>query len=169
MPRDRIRFDQRTLAQLFGVHQRTVQRWDAEGLSAARVDGAAEYDGILAIEWRLEFERQRMAAEFPDLGDIPPRDQSESRIAAAKASLLEDELRRSRAELVPAADVLQRIREPLEAVDAQLRAAPRRHSRHWSAKLRVSRAEAMSLIHEIAEEIRASLRDAFADEDDGDG
>jgi hypothetical protein len=77
------------------------------------------------------------------------------------ALLREDELAVRRGDLVPSEQVVDRIRKPLEAIDARLRTAVRRHSKAWAAKLKVSQAEAMAMMHPIIEDARADLRAVF--------
>lgn len=77
------------------------------------------------------------------------------------ALLREDELAVRRGDLVPAAEVVDRVRKPLEAVDTKLRTVVRRRSKAWAAKLGVSQAEAMALMHEVIEDVRADLRAVF--------
>ena len=40
------------LMKLFGVRERTVRRWNADGCPYEKKDGKNEYDPIKVIEWR---------------------------------------------------------------------------------------------------------------------
>ena len=154
--------DQRTLARIFGVSQRTVQRWEAEGLDEARVDGSATYDLPAAVAWLTDraADRSGMSTVREEL------EAARARKYQVDAMLREDELRTRRGELVPVGDVLGMVRKPLEAIDAKLRTAPRRLSQAWAARLGVSQAEAMAMIHDLVEDVRAELRAVFEEEPD---
>lgn len=77
---------------------------------------------------------------------------------------MENDVRRG--ELIPASHFIEALRLPLEACDQALRNAKRRLGRKWAKRLKVSEAEAMALIEEIAEEARGHLRKALDDADD---
>jgi hypothetical protein len=82
----------------------------------------------------------------------------------ADAQEMENAVRRG--ELIPAEQFAGALRAPLEAVDHSLRTARRRLGRPWAKRLKVSQAEAMSLIDQIVEEARAHIRKAIEDAGD---
>jgi phage terminase Nu1 subunit (DNA packaging protein) len=150
--------DQATLARIFSVSQRTVQRWEAEGLRESRVADkatAVAYDLPSAVAWlvdRAEGDASSVREEYA---------MARTRKATVDALLREDELAARRGELVPIDRVAGMVREPLEKVDVKLRTAVRRHSRDWATRLGVSHAEAMAMMTGIIEEVRADLREVF--------
>lgn len=90
-------------------------------------------------------------------------DEARARKTTADAALKELDLASRRGELVPIEAVVDLVRAPLEAVDTQLRTAKRTHSKAWAAKLGITQAEAMALIHDLVEDIRANLMRAIED------
>lgn len=94
-------------------------------------------------------------------------DQARARKTQLDADLREDELAVRRGKLIPAEEVLERVRRPLEAVDGALKSARTRHGRAWASRLGISQAEAMDLIGTLVDEIRADLREVFEDGLDG--
>lgn len=113
-----------------------------------------------------EFDAYKAESSGPGGESAPDYDAARTRKAIVEAMIREDELAVRRGELVPASEVLARIREPLERVDAKLRTAVRTHSKSWAMKLGVSQAQAMALMHDVIEDVRADLRELFEDPDD---
>jgi phage terminase Nu1 subunit (DNA packaging protein) len=98
-----------------------------------------------------------------DGGADPKYEVARARKTEAEAQLRELDLAVRRGELVPMEDVLTRVREPLESVDLQLRTAPRRHAEAWARRLGITQAEAIALIHDLTEDVRADLRGVFSE------
>lgn len=92
-------------------------------------------------------------------------EQARTRKILAEAELRETEAAVQRGDLLPLEEVLDRVRRPLEEVDARLRSAPRVHARAWAKRLGVTQAEAIHLIGELVEEIRADLFRNFEGDD----
>ena len=84
-----------------------------------------------------------------------------SRKELAVAQLREQELAARARELIPAEEVFDRVRRPLEEVDAKLRAAPRTLAREWSKRLGLTQAETIALVGDLVEDVRSSIREAF--------
>lgn len=93
-------------------------------------------------------------------------ERARTRKALADAKIRETELAVRAGELIPQEEVLEKVRRPLEEVDGRLRAAPRQHAKEWAKRLGVTRAEAIALIGDLVEDIRADLRSAFEDAGD---
>lgn len=158
---DDLTVDQTTLARILGVSPRTVRRMEREGLSVARVSDPGDaplYDVPRAVQWVIESRDPESDDELLD---------ARTRKMRADAELREDELRTKRGELVPVHEVLDRVRKPLEAVDGQLRSAPRRLARDWAARLGVTQGEAIALIGDLVEEVRADVRQVFEGDAEG--
>ena len=100
------------LARLFGVAVRTIQRWDAEGLRAARIGKTATYDPPSAVAWRVA--RERRANEAMDFSE------ARTRKMAAQAELAELEVARTRAETIHVSDMDRLLAEPLSRLRGQL-------------------------------------------------
>lgn len=159
-----MQVQQSQLARIFGVTSRTIRDWHDAGLEEARDPESGTYNLAQAVQWRIELERERVAQA--GLGDSD-YEEARARLTAAKAEREEDALRRDRGTLIPAEEVVAKVREPLEEVDARLRAAPREHAPEWVDRLGVGHGEAVHLLGEIVEPIRADLRRAFDDDDAG--
>lgn len=94
-------------------------------------------------------------------------EEARTRKFLVEALLREDELAARRGDLVPVDEVLEeRIRRPLERIDAKLRTAVRRHSKAWAARLGVRQSVAMAMMHDIIEEVRAELLEVMAGDPD---
>jgi len=93
-------------------------------------------------------------------------EEARTRKYLVEAQLREDELAALRGDLVPVDEVLDRVRAPLEAIDAKLRAAPRKHAKALASKLRVSQAVAIRILTDVIEGCRADLREVFGDDAD---
>ena len=139
---------QKEFAEFLDLSDRQVRNLAAEGMPT-EVKGRRRTYGPAAMQWYLSRIQERSK----------PRGGAKERLAAASADLKELELSQRRSLLVPVAEVAGRVRAPLEAVDASLRTAKRRHGKAWARRLKVTQATAMSLIGELAEEVRAELRE----------
>lgn len=84
-----------------------------------------------------------------------------TRLTREKADGEEMKNRLRRRELMEVTEVADRVRQPLEAVNTKLRTAKRRLGKTWAKKLGISQAEAMALIDELVEDVRADLRTVF--------
>ncbi len=105
--------------------------------------------------------------EDPEEGTVRDEwERARTRKELATAQLREQELAERAGLLIPIEDVLEKVRRPLEEVDGILRAAPRQYAKEWAKKLGTTQAEAIALIGDLVEEIRAVLRKHF---EDGDG
>lgn len=161
-----MRVSQTELARILGVTPRTIRDYHGLGLEDHRDAETGSYDLPGSVNWRLELEWKRaLESRTPEEADELL--QHRTRKMAADAELREDELRMKRGELVPVHEVLDRVRKPLEAVDGQLRSAPRRLARDWAHRLGVTQGEAIALIGDLVEEVRADVRELFADDTDG--
>lgn len=79
-------------------------------------------------------------------------------LETTRASRAQDDLLISRGFLTPRDEVVPLVVQKAEQMDAKLRSAPRRFAKEWAAKLNVSPGQAMELIRELVEEIRADMR-----------
>lgn len=87
-----------------------------------------------------------------------------ARKVQAEAELKELELGLRRGELVPTDAVEAQVRDALEPVDIGLRTVHNRLSREWAEKLGVAEGEAVHLIKELADQVRAHLVELLTDE-----
>lgn len=154
------------LGRLYDVARSTVTRWNAAGHIVRRGNGSVD---LPSTERRLKAAglgkyRENPDAEAPDprsLPEVPPRAESQARLAAARASQAEDELRLRRGHLVPVERVAEMVAQPLEAVRTKLENAPRRFGKRWSVRLGIDQGEAIGLLKELCEDLCADLRSVF--------
>ena len=50
------------------------------------------------------------------------------------------------------------VSRPIRAADAKLRTMPRLKAKAWARRLKITQAEAIALIRDLAEEVRADLK-----------
>jgi hypothetical protein len=86
-------------------------------------------------------------------------ERARARKTEAMAKLKELEIAERQRRLVPIDEVEERLRRPLKAVDVGLSSAPQRLAPEWSERLNVSSAEAISLITDLVEDVRAAVRE----------
>lgn len=128
---------------------------------APRLEGGL-YPWPAVRNWYIEFKQEEVLRRRGMDGSASDRfAEARARKTAAEAELKELELAVRRRELIPSSDVVVLVRAPLEAVDRTLRQQPRERARTWAKKLGVKEAEAMVLIEELVEEVRAALRGTF--------
>ena len=141
------------VAKIFRKNVRTIQRWEEEGFPRAPGKKVL-YSLPDCIEWVLANEQK---------GDF---NEARTKKTEAEAQIKELELARLRGEMVPVSDVLAMVAGPIEAVDAKLRTMPRLKAKAWSRRLKITQAEAIALIRELAEEVRADLKATLEKEAD---
>lgn len=146
--------NQAELARILGISPRHVRRLENDGMADARVSDSgreAAYDLPSAVQWWVE-------ARAPEDDELR---EARIRKTRADAELREDRVRQERRDLIPADEVLDKIRKPLEAVDAKLRAAPRIHARALAEAAGITQGKAIHLLQDAVEGIRADLRSVF--------
>lgn len=104
--------DKKTLADIFGVDERSITTWAKDGMPVHKVGGRGksnEYDTVAIIAWHLERKVDKATAE----GDFEPDSamgaeliKQRTRKTAADADLSEHKLQLARLEVVPADQVL---------------------------------------------------------------
>ena len=140
---------QAEIATCFGVRTRTIQRWEADGFP--RASDTPTYHIPDCIAW---VQRRDKSGTF---------EEARTRKTEIEAELKDLELSERRGDLVSRDEVGAMVRRPLEAVDASLRTARRRHSKAWARKLKTTQAVAMSLIDQVVEDVRADLKAAIGE------
>lgn len=120
------------VADVLGVTPRTVRRWQRAGKVP---EVSANGDG----------------------GEKPSFSEARARKEWAMAQKHELQLQQMRGDLVPADDVNARIRAALEPVDVALRTAHTRLARDWSQRLGISEGEAVHLIRDLTDDVRAAI------------
>jgi phage terminase Nu1 subunit (DNA packaging protein) len=137
--------DQPTLAELFGVTTRTIQRWGRQGLDEARVGDSATYDLRAAIAWR----------EAQLKGDDPL---TEARVRKMEADAERSELRtaRERGELIHVDDLEMLFAEPLAMLRARLLELPAR----IAVELPMPDREAVDIIEPLVHALMTEMAEA---------
>jgi phage terminase Nu1 subunit (DNA packaging protein) len=161
---DDLIVSQPTLARVFGVSERTVQRWGAlgsgafpGGLDDTRVGAGATYDLPAAVAWRLALEAERLAGEN---GDAIALDAARARRELAVAALREHELEVRRRELVPREAARELWNEGVTTLVAEIRRLPARFADVVNPD---DPAAGEDALERVAEELMRSLHEAFAD------
>lgn len=151
---------QRELALRLEISTSWVRELTARGTLTRDADGLYPWPNNEQRWARYQAER----VQPTEGGPADAYEVARTRKTEADAQLRELELAIRRGELMPVDQVLDKVRAPLEAVDAQLRTVPRRHSDTWARRLSITQAQAIALLHDLVEDVRADLRSVFADD-----
>lgn len=137
-----------------------------DGLGSAVDLRTGQLDLSKAIEWRLARAEEKASGSngARNGGKSVPIAESRARKEAALAEKHELEVAQRRGELVPAESVAAQVREELSPVDLGLRTAHMRFAGEWSRKLGCSEGEAVHLIRDLADDLRAHIADAMEGE-----
>src|SRR5690606_34594384 len=92
------------LARVLGCSVRTIQRWAADGLDAARVPGEATYSIPAAVAWRRERDRAELLESFT----VDDFEIARTRRELARARLAEMEVATREGQLIPR-EVVERV------------------------------------------------------------
>ena len=109
------------LAAIFGVSTQTVDAWTRKGLAFEKVGSKVTFNTAAVIDWREAQAVERVAS-----GITPSASIEEARLRKLNGDvvLVEMEIAQKRAELVPIADAVKVLAEPLTAVRAKMLALP---------------------------------------------
>lgn len=91
-----------TLAQMFGVAQKTIIEWQDEGMPIARRGSAgipSEFDSTACINWYVDRECRKVQGETPS-----------DRLSRVKADQIEMENMERRKQLIPVAEIEPKLR-----------------------------------------------------------
>lgn len=159
----RLRADgltQAETADAIGVSARTIRRWEHRDLLSAALaatDGADDDADTEPDEPRTDVRRPRVSGRARDGTPSVSLTEARARKEAALAAQHELKLRRLQGELVPLETVEALIRDATQPLDVALRTLSRELGPRWAKRLGVSEGEALALVRELCEALRARL------------
>lgn len=145
--------DAQTVGDLIGVSARRVQQLAREGVVPKA--GRGKYPLAGCVQAYIAY-WQRQAEEALSRGPANFKEARAKKVRA-EAELKELELGLKRGDLVPVDVVEAQVRDALEPVNVGLRTAHTRLSRSWSERLGIPEGEAVYMIRELSDDIRAHL------------
>ncbi len=118
---------QTTLAKLFSVDVRTIQRWTKAGMPRAGASRSSKYDLAKCIAWRREQDRK----EAEDLRHPKTFEEARARKMAAEAELAELDVMERRGELGTVEEMDEVITTGFGRMRAYGLGVPSRHARDF--------------------------------------
>lgn len=149
--------DQPTLARVFGVSVRTVQRWGSEGLDETRVAGGATYDLPSAVAWYAERHVEQAN------GDASPDAYAEARTRKelALARLRELEVGQREGRLLDADSMVEAHREIAHRVKTAVMSWPAKMATDLAADLGVDPSDVGAALDGYVRHLLIELADTF--------
>lgn len=163
--KDNLHVDQRSLARIFGCSVRTVQRYEDDGLRAARVGRTATYDLPAAVAWRIQREREQAEQAVTGGSEgVPDLSASKARKELALARLRELEVAEREKDLVRLDHVLFWVRDHAARTRQAVESFPARYTAEMAGELGVKPRELGIVLADYIRRFLTELADEVIEE-----